>query len=116
MPGGVVIESHDERNFAHPACVTEAEEMRRVESDDTLRCEPPDSNGSSCRCCCRALAALTMGQSIAAQTNDQKTVGITERIVQVQTKDDIADAGALYTPPKSVAKPFAVIWIHGANY
>jgi len=60
-------------------------------------------------------AALTMGQSIAAQTNHQKAVGITERIVQVQTKDDVADAGALYTPPKSVAKPFAVIWIHGAT-
>jgi dienelactone hydrolase len=54
-------------------------------------------------------------QSIAAQANDNKAGEITERIVQVQSKDDVADFGALFTPPKKVAKPIAVIWIQGAG-
>jgi pimeloyl-ACP methyl ester carboxylesterase len=60
-------------------------------------------------------AALSIGQSIAAQARDQKAGEIKERIVQVQSKDDVADAGALFTPPKDIAKPIAVIWIHGAT-
>src|ERR1700679_852869 len=60
-------------------------------------------------------AALWAGQSITAQTNDQKAGDITERIVQVQTKDDIADSAALFSPPKNIVKPTAVIWIHGAG-
>lgn len=60
-------------------------------------------------------AALWTGQRITAQTNGQKAEEITERIVQVQTKDDIADSGALFNPPKNIAKPTAVIWIHGAG-
>jgi hypothetical protein len=28
-----------------------------------------------------------------------------ERIVQVQSKDDVADAEALFTPPEDIAKP-----------
>jgi predicted alpha/beta-fold hydrolase len=60
-------------------------------------------------------AALSIGQSIAAQANDQKAGETTERIVQVQSKDEVADFGAIFTPPKNVAKPIAVIWIHGAG-
>ena len=60
-------------------------------------------------------AALSIGQSIAAQANDQKSGETKERIVQVQSKDDVADAGTLFTPPKNIAKPIAVIWIHGAT-
>ena len=60
-------------------------------------------------------AALPIGRSFAAQTDAQKSVDITERIVQVQTKDGVPDTGALFSPPKKVAKPFAVIWIHGAT-
>ena len=60
-------------------------------------------------------SALSIGQSIAAQANDQTAGDIQERIVQVQSKDDVADAGALFTPPKNIAKPMAVIWIHGAT-
>jgi pimeloyl-ACP methyl ester carboxylesterase len=58
---------------------------------------------------------LSFGQSIAAQANDQRAGEITERIVQAQAKDDVADAGALFTPPKNIAKRIAVIWIHGAT-
>jgi predicted alpha/beta-fold hydrolase len=60
-------------------------------------------------------AALSIGQTIAAQANHQKAGEIEERIVQVQSKDDVADAGALFTPPKNIVKPTAVIWIHGAT-
>jgi pimeloyl-ACP methyl ester carboxylesterase len=55
-------------------------------------------------------AALAMG---GAQPADQKTGEFTERLVQVQSKDGIVDSGALFAPPKDVAKPVAVIWIHG---
>lgn len=66
-----------------------------------------------------ALAALCSAasfvRSIEAQAVCGNTGGITERIVQVHTKDDVTDSGAVFTPPKNVAKPFAVIWIHGAS-
>lgn len=45
---------------------------------------------------------------------NQKAAGF-EQIVQVQAKDDIVDSGALFAPPKDVAKPVAVIWIHGCE-
>jgi pimeloyl-ACP methyl ester carboxylesterase len=60
-------------------------------------------------------AALSIGHSIPAQANDQKAREIKERIVQVQSKDDVANAGALFTPSKDIAKPIAVVWIHGAT-
>ena len=36
-----------------------------------------------------------------------------EELVYVQSKDDIVNGGAIFTPPKDSAKPIAVIWIHG---
>lgn len=60
-------------------------------------------------------AALPIERSFAAQADNHKAGEIAERIVQVQTKDAVADAGALFAPPKNIAKPFAVIWIHGAS-
>jgi dienelactone hydrolase len=66
-----------------------------------------------------ALAALcsagSFAGSIKAQTVDGNAGGIAERIVQVKTKDDVTDSGAVFTPPKNIAKPFAIIWIHGAT-
>jgi hypothetical protein len=59
-------------------------------------------------------ATLATPRSCAAQA-EVPSAGITERIVQVQTKDDITDSGAVFAPPKNIAKPFAVIWIHGAT-
>ena len=60
-------------------------------------------------------AALPMGR---AQSSNHRTGEFTERLVQVHSKDDIVDTGALFAPPKDVAKPIAVIWIHGwgANF
>ena len=56
---------------------------------------------------------LPMGKSFAGPADNQKAAGFAEQIVQVQTKDDIVDSGALFAPPKGAAKPFAIIWIHG---
>jgi pimeloyl-ACP methyl ester carboxylesterase len=68
---------------------------------------------------CLAFAALcptlSIVRSIEAQTARKDAGDITERIVQVQTKDDVTDSGAVFTPPKNVRKPLAVIWIHGAT-
>jgi len=61
---------------------------------------------------CVALAGV---QSADTQSQDYKAKGIEERIVQVQTKDAVTDSGAVFAPPKNIAKPFAVIWIHGAS-
>jgi pimeloyl-ACP methyl ester carboxylesterase len=45
---------------------------------------------------------------------ERMTVGkFPEQLVYVRSKDDVVDAGAIFTPPKDLAKPIAVIWIHG---
>ena len=36
-----------------------------------------------------------------------------EELVYVRSQDDIVNGGAIFTPPKDLAKPIAVIWIHG---
>src|SRR5262249_19554312 len=36
-----------------------------------------------------------------------------EELVYVRSNDDVINAGAIFTPPKSLARPVAVIWIHG---
>jgi dienelactone hydrolase len=58
-------------------------------------------------------AALPKERSVAAEIDNQKAAKFSEQIVQAQSKDDIVDSGALFAPPKDVAKPIAVIWIHG---
>ncbi len=58
-------------------------------------------------------AALPIGRSFAEQPENQKAGKFAEQLVDVQSKDDIVDAGALFAPPKDVAKPIAVIWMHG---
>src|SRR5215831_177734 len=41
-------------------------------------------------------------------TLNQKAREVAGQIFQVQTKDDIVDSGAIFTPPKDAAKPIAV--------
>lgn len=36
-----------------------------------------------------------------------------EELVYVRSKDEIINGGSIFTPPKNVAKPIAIIWIHG---
>jgi pimeloyl-ACP methyl ester carboxylesterase len=63
-----------------------------------------------------AFAVLCSTSSIVRtiEAQDENPGKIIERIIQVHTKDDVADAGMLLTPPMSGAKPIIVIWIHGA--
>jgi dienelactone hydrolase len=58
-------------------------------------------------------ATLSMGKSLALPADSREAREFAEQIVQVQTTDDILDSGALFAPPKDVAKPVAVVWIHG---
>ena len=36
-----------------------------------------------------------------------------EEVVYVRSTDDIVNAGMVFAPPKSQAKPIAIIWLHG---
>src|SRR5712692_6150813 len=41
-----------------------------------------------------------------------------EELVYVLSSDDIINGGTIFTPPKALAKPMAVLWVHGwgANF
>jgi pimeloyl-ACP methyl ester carboxylesterase len=52
-------------------------------------------------------------QNLAAQSDKRGPAELAEQLVHVQTKDDIADSGALFAPPRDLVKPIAIIWIHG---
>src|SRR5438876_649731 len=41
-----------------------------------------------------------------------------EELVYVRSSDDIINGGAIFVPPKALAKPMAVLWVHGwgANF
>jgi pimeloyl-ACP methyl ester carboxylesterase len=41
-----------------------------------------------------------------------------EELVYVRSSDDIINGGAIFAPPKALAKPIAVLWVHGwsANF
>ena len=68
-----------------------------------------------------ALAAVLMLTAIAfivwrtsaPRPEDQRAGKFPEQLVYVRSKDDIVNAGAMFAPPKNVAKPVAVLWIHG---
>lgn len=41
------------------------------------------------------------------------TAKLPEQVIFTRTSDDIIDAGEMFMPPSSNAKPVAIIWIHG---
>jgi pimeloyl-ACP methyl ester carboxylesterase len=57
--------------------------------------------------------ASSMGKSRATAADSREVGKLLGQIVTVRTKDDIVDSGALFAPPKEIAKPIAIIWIHG---
>jgi hypothetical protein len=69
-----------------------------VEGNRATQCEAPIQLAARATAATMLCAAWSIGLSIAAQE-------IKERIVQVQSKDDVADAEALFTPPEDIAKP-----------
>jgi pimeloyl-ACP methyl ester carboxylesterase len=57
---------------------------------------------------------LSPEQTNTISAAQKETAGkFTEEIVYVQSEDGFTHCGALFAPPKDVAKPIAVIWIHG---
>ncbi len=57
--------------------------------------------------------AFLIGRKVGHRPEDQKPGKFPEQLVYARTKDDVVDAGMLFSPPKEVAKLIAVIWIHG---
>jgi pimeloyl-ACP methyl ester carboxylesterase len=58
-------------------------------------------------------AAYLLGHKLALNPYKQKSGAFPEQIVYAHTNDDIFDAGVYFAPPKQLAKPTAIIWIHG---
>jgi pimeloyl-ACP methyl ester carboxylesterase len=57
--------------------------------------------------------AFLIGGKVGHHPEDQKPGKFPEQLVYVRSKDDVVDAGALFAPPRDIAKPVAVVWIHG---
>ena len=57
--------------------------------------------------------AFLIGRKVGHHPEDQKPAKFPEQLVYVRSKDDVVDAGALFAPPRDIAKPVAVVWIHG---
>jgi len=57
--------------------------------------------------------AFLVGRTTRHRAEDQKLGKFPEELVYVRTDDDVVDAGALFAAPRQVAKPIAVVWIHG---
>ena len=60
-----------------------------------------------------AAIAFIVWRTSAPRPEDQRAGKFPEQLVYVRSKDDIVNAGAMFAPPKNVAKPIAVLWIHG---
>jgi dienelactone hydrolase len=65
-----------------------------------------------------ASAAFLLWQRLPPRPENQRPGKFPEQIVFVRSKDDVVNAGAIFTPPRDSTKPIAVIWIHGwgANF
>src|SRR4029077_439569 len=97
-------------NFEPVLCVPPTQ--LQVGSRDRM----PNQNSSSIgRIVTIVAAALVFFyvQNLAAQSEKRGPAEVVEQLVHVQTKDDIANSGALFAAPKDVAKPIAIVWIHG---
>jgi pimeloyl-ACP methyl ester carboxylesterase len=57
--------------------------------------------------------AFLTGGKVGHHSEVQKPGKFPEQLIYVRSTDEVIDAGALFTPPRDVAKPVAVIWIHG---
>ena len=64
-----------------------------------------------------------LGTVVAWQWDGPRTVTVTagkfpEELVYVRSSDDILNGGAIFAPPKTLAEPIAIIWVHGwgANF
>jgi pimeloyl-ACP methyl ester carboxylesterase len=64
-----------------------------------------------------AIVALAAGgliwQQIAPRRLAITTGKFPEELVYVRSSDDVVNGGAMFRPPKEVARPIAIIWMHG---
>ena len=70
-----------------------------------------------------ALGVGVLGAAMSWQRFGPRTVVVSagkfpEELVYVRSDDDIINGGAVFAPPKALAKPVAVLWVHGwgANF
>lgn len=50
---------------------------------------------------------------LAPRPENQKPGQHPEQVVYTRSADDVLNAGLLHAPPKEMAKPVAIVWIHG---
>ena len=58
-------------------------------------------------------AALLLSQRSVQAAGKETDGKFTEELVYIRSEDNIPNTGAIFAPPKGLAKPIAVIWIHG---
>jgi len=62
--------------------------------------------------------AVLSGAGVLAWRLAPRAVTVTtgqfpEELVYVRSSDDVVNGGAMFKPPKAVAKPIAIVWMHG---
>jgi hypothetical protein len=64
------------------------------------------------------VAAFLFGLRMNVHPENQKPGKFPEQLVFVRLKDDVVNAGVMFTSPKQSSKPLAIIWVHGwgANF
>jgi pimeloyl-ACP methyl ester carboxylesterase len=73
----------------------------------------PDRFLSAMRALLVVATVLLWCQACGSRTATITAATLPEELVRVQAKDGIPNGGVIYSPPKDVAKPIAIIWIHG---
>lgn len=65
-----------------------------------------------------AAVGLLIRLRLAPRTENQKPGKFPEELVFVRSKDDVVSGGVVFKSPKEMAKPIAIVWIHGwgANF
>lgn len=58
-------------------------------------------------------ATFLVWQRYSRRPENQRAGKFPEQLVYVRSKDDIVSGGAIFTPSREIAKPIAIIWIHG---
>ncbi len=63
-------------------------------------------------------ATFLLWQRRPPRPENQRAGKFPEELVYVRSEDDVVSGGAIFTPPKELSKPIALIWIHGwgANF
>jgi pimeloyl-ACP methyl ester carboxylesterase len=59
------------------------------------------------------VAAFVAGLKVHVHPEDQKPGSFPEQLVFVRSLDDVVSGGVLFTCPKQLSKPLAIVWVHG---